>query len=296
MLPILLDLKFIKIYTMGVFLVLAFFWACFVLWRLIRLSSFKEEDIFDALFNSIFGGLFMGRLVYVILNFRDFGFNPLKFILVNGYPGFSLYGMYLGIITVLYLWTMLKKEKFSDMIDYFVPSALLALGIGKLGSFFSGSEVGTKTKFLLSAKYANMDGMRHLTPLYEGILFFIFAYIAYRLLFEVRKDRLKKGFNFYLLLWSQGLIYFLFDNLKQYHLYFLSYSFNQVISFVLLLTFSFYFVYYFRSLIVGRARGFKNFLFQYVKSSFKNIRNKPEKADRGGAKKDNAPDRKPEKG
>jgi drug/metabolite transporter superfamily protein YnfA len=27
MLPVLLDLKFVKIYTMGVFLVLAFFWA-----------------------------------------------------------------------------------------------------------------------------------------------------------------------------------------------------------------------------------------------------------------------------
>lgn len=296
MLPVLLDLGFIKIYTMGVFLVLAFFWASFLLWRLIRLSSYKEEDVFDALFNSIIGGLFIGRLIYVVLNFSEFGFSPLKFLLVNGYPGFSLYGMYLGGIGVLYFWSVLKKERFREMVDYFVPSALLAMGIGKLGSFFSGSEVGTATKFIIATKYANMDGMRHLTPLYESILFFMFAYVSYRILFETRKDNLKKGFNLYLMLWAQGLIYFLFDNLKQYHLYFLEFSFNQVVSFVLLLTFTFYFVYYFRSLIVRRASGIRNSVFSYVKSSFKNVRNKPEKDDRRGAKKDSSSDRKPSKG
>ena len=31
MLPVLLDLKFVKIYTFGVFLVLAFFWGAFFL-------------------------------------------------------------------------------------------------------------------------------------------------------------------------------------------------------------------------------------------------------------------------
>lgn len=295
MLPVLLDLKFVKIYTMGVFLVLAFFWASFVLWRLIRLSSYKEEDVFDGLFNSLLGGLFLGRLVYVILNFREFGFDLLKFLLVNGYPGFSFYGMLAGFLLTLSVWTMMRKERFWELVDYFVPSAFLAMGIGKLGSFFSGGEVGTRTRLFLSAKYANMDGMRHLTPLYESMLFLLFAYAAYRILFEIRKDRLKKGFNFSFLLWAQALVYFVFDNLKQYHLYFLNYSFNQVVSFVLLLTFSFYFVYYFRSLIVGKARGFKNYVFEYVKKSTENIRHKPEKTDRGRAEKNPPPDRKPEK-
>ncbi|PIZ68201.1 hypothetical protein COY13_01625, partial [Candidatus Roizmanbacteria bacterium CG_4_10_14_0_2_um_filter_36_35] len=62
MLPVLLDLKFIKIYTFGVFLMLGFLWASFVLWRNIRLTSHKEEEIFDGLFLSLLGGLFFGRL------------------------------------------------------------------------------------------------------------------------------------------------------------------------------------------------------------------------------------------
>jgi prolipoprotein diacylglyceryltransferase len=65
MLPILLDLKIFKIYTFGVFLVLAFFWGSFLIWKLIRLTSMKEEEVFDGLFWGLFGGLFLSRLFYV---------------------------------------------------------------------------------------------------------------------------------------------------------------------------------------------------------------------------------------
>ena len=288
MLPVLLDLKFIKIYTMGMFLVLAFFWGSFVLWRLIRLSSYKEEDTFDALFNGLWGGLFIGRLIYVILNFKEFGFDIFKFILINGYPGLSLYGAIFGFFLVLYLWCLLKKIKMGGIADYFIPSIFLAEGIGKLGSFFSGSEVGVKTTSLLSVKYANMDGLRHLTSFYESILFFILAYITHKILFEIRKDRLQSGFNLSFFFWGQALVYFLFDNMKQYQLYFLGYSFNKVLSSILLLTFSFYFVYYFRSLIKEGTVKIKNLIAHYVKRTFKNIFRKAKKEDHRRTKKDSS--------
>jgi phosphatidylglycerol:prolipoprotein diacylglycerol transferase len=266
---------------MGVFLALAFFWGCFLIWRLVRLSSFKEDDMFDALFNSLLAGLFGGRLVYVILNFKDFGFDILKFILVNGYPGFSLYGMLGAFFLTLYLWANAKKVKFSEMVDYYIPSVLLAIAIGKLGGFFSGAEAGTKTGFFLSIKYTALSGMRHLTPLYESILFFLSSFIAYRLLFETRKEHYKKGFVFKYFLFSQGLIYFLFDNLKEYRLYFLGRSFNQIVSLVLVLTFGIYFLYYFRSLIGKRANHFKNFVVHYVKKTVKNFHQKSKNPHRG---------------
>ena len=112
MLPILLNLGFLKIYTFGVFLVLGFFWAIFLLWKNIRLTSFKEEDVFDGLFLSMFGALFFGRLIFVFLNFKDFGFNLLKFILINGYPGLSLYGSIFGGLFILYLFTNARKLNF----------------------------------------------------------------------------------------------------------------------------------------------------------------------------------------
>src|SRR3990167_3956926 len=188
MLPVLLDLKFIKIYTFGVFLVLAFFWGSFILWKNIRLTSQKEDEIFDGLFLALGGGLFFSRLLYVILNYDKFGFDVLKFILINGYPGLSLYGALFGSFIILYLYFLYKKISFKDTADYFITPVFIGLALGKLGSFFSGSEVGTQTKFFLSIKYFGYDGLRHLTPLYEGILFAMAAYMSYRLLFQIRRE------------------------------------------------------------------------------------------------------------
>lgn len=263
MLPVLLDLKFIKIYTFGVFLVLAFFWGCFVLWKNIRLTSQKEDEIFDGLFLTLAGSLFFARLIYVILNFDKFGFSLLKFILINGFPGLSLYGALFGGFLTLYLYCLLKKINFLNSVDYFVTPIFIALTFGKLGSFLSGSEVGSQTKLPLSVKYFGYDGFRHLTPLYEAIFFSLAAYISYRLLFQIRREKLKPGFVFYFFCWYFALVYILFDKIKINHLYFLGYNFNRMVSAILLLTFSIYFLSYFR-----------NFIFAYGKPAYKKIAKK----------------------
>src|SRR3989338_575540 len=254
MLPVLLDLKFIKIYAFGVFLVLAFFWGSFVLWKNVRLTSQKEDEIFDGLFLSVAGGLLFGRIIYVALNFEKFGFDILKFILINGYPGLSIYGALFGSFIVLYLYFLYKKISFKDTVDYFITPIFIGLALGKLGSFFSGAEVGTQTKFFLSIKYFGYDGLRHLTPLYESIFFCLGAYISYKFLFETRKEKYGRSFVFYFFCWYFALIYFLFDKMKINNLYFLGYNFNKMVSTVLLLTLSVYFIYYFRNSILSYGK------------------------------------------
>lgn len=247
MLPILFSFGPVKIYTFGVFLVLAFFWAAFVLWKNIRLSSYKEDDIFDGMFISLIGGLIIGRLAYVMLNFSSFGFDLLKFILINGYPGVSLAGMIVGGFGSFYLFTRSRKIDFKHIIDYAIPPVFLALAIGKVGAFFSGTEIGTQTKFPLSVKYVGFEGFRHLTPFYEGLLFFFGAYLSYRLLFMIRKERYSKGFAFYFFSWYSSMIILLFDSLKAEKILIAGHSFNIYFSAAILLTFSLFFVYYFRS-------------------------------------------------
>lgn len=251
MLPVLLDLKFIKIYTSGVFLMLGFLWGCFILWKNIRLTSYKEEDIFDGLFLSLGGGLFAGRLVFVLLNFEKFGFSFIKFILINGYPGFSIWGVLIGALLTLYVFFSAKKNNFLEVVDYFMSPLFIALIFGKLGSFFSGAEVGEKTNFFLRTKYFGAEGFRHLTPFYEALFFIVAALIAQKILLEIRKEKFFHGFLFYFSLWYMSLVYFIFDKIKANHLYFLGYSFSKVVSTTLLLTTSIYFVYYFRSSILS---------------------------------------------
>src|SRR3989338_6227801 len=230
MLPVLLDLKFIKIYTFGVFLVLAFFWGSFFLWRNIRLTSFKENETFDALFLTLFGSLFFSRLVYVFFNFEKFGFDVLKFILINGYPGLSLYGALIGGGLTLLLYCRAKKIGFREVADYFVVPVFISLTFGKLGAFFAGSEIGTKTKFAFAIKYLGYDGFRHITPIYEVIFFFIGSILAYKLLFAVRKEKLKHGFVLYFFCWYFALTYFLFDKIKENRLYLMGQSLNWIFS------------------------------------------------------------------
>lgn len=277
MLPVLLDLKFIKIYTFGVFLVLGFFWASFILWKNIRLTSYKEEEVFDGLFFGLAGGLFFARLIYVILNFKDFGFSILKFILINGYPGMSIYGAFFGFFLSVLAFFSLRKIKFLEIVDYFITPLFISLVFGKFGSFFSGAEVGTKTVFLLKTKYLGFDGWRHLTPFYEAIFFIIGAFISQKILMEIRKEKFFPGFLFYLSIWYFSAVYFIFDKIKINHLYLSSYSFNSLVSIILLLTISFYFVYYFRSNILSFLKNYGSKVFTKI-----HFRSKAKTAKREG--------------
>ena len=242
MIPVLLDLKVIHVYTFGVFLVLAFFWGSYLLWKNFLLTPHKEEDVFDGLFISLSMGFFISRLAYVVLHFDSFGFNLLKFILVNGYPGLSLYGFMGGFILGLYLFFLSRKVKFREVIDYFIPSSFLALGIGQIGAFFSGSETSTKIKLFLLT----------LVPLYESVLFFFGAFLTYKILYAIRRGKYFKGFNLLFFFWYYSLVNSIFEIIIGGKKAILDLNFNIVVSFVLLLTTTFYFLYYFRSLVFGR--------------------------------------------
>lgn len=256
MLPILLQIGFFKLYTFGIFLVLAFFWGCYYLWRNIQLTSFKEDEVFDGVFTALFGGIVISRLVHVAFHFSDFGLNVLKIILVNGYPGFSFWGFVLGFFITIFIFCNSHKLKFEDLIDYMIPPFFLAIAISKLGSFFAGVEVGTKTKFPLSIKYAAFDGLRHVTPLYEAILLFIAVFIAHQFIFAIRREVVSKGFLMLFFFWYLSAVYFAFDLIRGEKTVIYGYSLYGMISIIILLTLSLYFIYYFRAgignLLFGR--------------------------------------------
>ena len=230
MLPILFVSGVLKIYTLGFFLVLALFFSLFLLWKMIKLTSYHEEDVFDIYFVSLFGGLFFSRVVYVLANFEKFGFDFLKFILINGYPGLSLFGALYGGMLTFYVYLFRKKIAFMEIIDYFIPPLFLALGIGKIGSFLSGEE--------------------SLVAIIESIFFFIFAFTAYRFVRAIRRGKFHAGFSLFIFLLTFSGINLLLDNLKLNHLYFFRFSMNFAVSLLVFLGSTAYFVHYFRKEIM----------------------------------------------
>lgn len=289
MLPILFSIGSLKIYTFGVFLVLSFFWAIFLLWKLIRLTSCKEEDVFDGLFISLIAGLITGRLVYVFINFKDFGFDIIKILLINGFPGISLYGIMFGAFLTLLVIIHIKKLKFDELVDYFITPLFVAVAIGKIGAFFSGVEVGVITKVPLAVKYVGYQGWRHLTPLYEGILLFVAAFLSYKLLFEIRREKYQHGFllPFFGLIYS--LINLLFDPIRIRKNYLFGQSINTILSAIILLTTALYFLYYFRSLIIERIQSIINFIKHHGQKTIKSITGKRTTKTGGREKKTDNP-------
>ncbi len=249
MLPVLLDLGFIKLYTFGIFLVLAFFWGAFFLWKNITLTSYKEDEVFDGLFFALFGGVFIGRLQYVMLHFEDFGYDVLRFFLINGYPGVGLTGFIFGFFLFILIFSTWRKIQFRRIVDYIIAPFFLALAVAKLGSFFSGTEIGTQTTFFISLAYPNFDGARHLTSLYESILYFLGSFWAYKLVRSIRRGNLYEGFNLIFFLWFFSFVTVIFDNIKAFRPMVRNMSFDLILGSLFLLTVSLYLIYYFRQSI-----------------------------------------------
>lgn len=248
MLPVLFSFGGITIYTFGVFLLLAFFWSTYLLWKLIQLTSYKEEDVFDTMFIALFGGLVASRIVYVLGHFADFGFSIVKILLVNGYPGMSLYGLLIGFIAIFSLVCGQKRMKVREMLDYLSPSLLIGLSIGSLGSFFAGIQLGAKTSFPLAVKYVGHDGLRHVAELYAALGFGLATYIAYRIIFSIRRDMFVRGAGLVFFGLATSLILLLTGLLLEQPAFIGKYSFETVLSAVSLLTFLILFLYYFRNL------------------------------------------------
>jgi len=254
MLPILLDLKIIRIYTIGVFLVLAFFWGSYWLWRNIKLTSYKEEDIFDGLFITLFGAFLSARLLFIALHFEDFGFNFLKFILINGFPGLSILGALIGGGFTLYLYTRARKINFREMVDYIVGPLFLALAIGKIGSFFGGTDVGTKTAFFLRVNYVGHEGAGHIVAVYEAVLFFMAFIVSQRLLFKIRRGEAAPATAGYFFLIFFCLTQIILDNIKVNRLYLADLPFDIVVNGLVLLVTSAILLFNNRRLMVAIAK------------------------------------------
>ncbi len=277
MLPILLDLKFIKIYTFGVFLVLGFFWGLFFLWRTIKLTSYKEEEIFDSVFISLFWSIFFARVFYVFFNFSTFGLNPLKFILINGFPGLSAWGGLFGAVSSLYLYYQSKKMEFIKIVDYLIPAFFIALVFLKIGSFFGGVDVGTQTNFFVAVKYLGYQGNRHIVALYEAILFGICSIISYKILLLIRREKFAHGIALFFFLFTFSLDNLLLDNMKQNHLYFARININVSVSAVLAVFFAAYFIHYFRKEIRSGLLMLKDNIVTYGKKTRSTISRKIKK-------------------
>lgn len=231
MYPILFSLGPVKIYSFGVFIVLAAIVCAFLIWREGVRRHLDEEKTVDFLIVLALSGLLGGRVYYLLTHLQDFlAISPLYWFFIFHFPGLSFWGSVLG--GSVGIWFFAKKEKlnFWRLGDIAVIGLALGEAIGRLGAFFSGSSYGIATNLPWGVKMIGLVGKRHPTQIYEGLTALLIFFILLKIKDVVKQKKLRTGILAVSYLFLLSSSKFFLEFLRADSVYWKGYSIEQIIS------------------------------------------------------------------
>ncbi len=220
MYPILLSLGPLKIYSFGLFLLLAMVVGAFVIWREGRRENLDEEKLIDLLLFEAAFGLLGARIYYLITHFSDFGFSPFRWLLFSHFPGLSFWGALLAGVVGAFIFARRNGWSFWQVGNILVLGVTLGQAIGSIGAFLSGSAYGIVTALPWGVPMIGLLGRRHPVQLYD----FLATLLIFVALLKFKNQR----FLIYFLLF--GLSQFFLEFLRGDSVYFFGWRVTQVIS------------------------------------------------------------------
>lgn len=110
-----------------------------------------DSDIVYGLgFTSLIGGMLCAKLLYCIVEFKEFIKNP---AMIFTSDGFVVYGGIIGGVILGYTYCRLKKVQFLKYFDLVMPSIAIAQGFGRLGCTLAGCCYGRETSSAFGITY-----------------------------------------------------------------------------------------------------------------------------------------------
>jgi len=173
MLPALVKLGPVTIYSYGVFLFLAFFFGMFVVWKRGREEHFDDDDLFDVTLYSSLWALVGARVVYGLFNLDKFGVDIFSWLNILGKPGLSSWGALIGGLGGLAWFAKKKKWDFFEIADVMVAGVAMAQIFGWIGSFLNGSGYGKATDLPIGVTFPGLFDKRHPAQLYAVVLYIL---------------------------------------------------------------------------------------------------------------------------
>lgn len=131
MLPILVTLGPLTIYSFSLFLGVGFFLTAFIAWRRLMDLGLEEEKILDGLILASVVGLVFAKLFFALENF------PLS--------GYSFWGGIFGAALVFFWLTRTWKWHFWQVVDELAFAVLPLAVLSQVGAFLAGSTPGRPT-------------------------------------------------------------------------------------------------------------------------------------------------------
>lgn len=187
---------------MGIFLVLGLFWFLYFVWRYVRLTPHREEQVFDVIILAGLAGVVAGRVVFVLINLKDFierGYSAM--LAIHLYPGIQDSVAFIVMVACAALLFYRKKIPATQIIGHISIAFCIGMGLVSLGTLFAGTVVGTTTMIPLRIKYAGLDGLRHMIGLYQALFYCFCAFVFHFLLMLARHHKSLYGVLIGLMLW-----------------------------------------------------------------------------------------------
>lgn len=129
--------------SFGVFMLLAFLTAGYVLRAELRRKGHDPEKAWDMVFMAVIGGILGAKLYYMFLNFPRLMADPKSLIIARG--GLVWYGGFI-LAAILVLWEARRsKLPLKDVLDGSAPALALAYAVGRIGCFMVGDDWGRPT-------------------------------------------------------------------------------------------------------------------------------------------------------
>lgn len=157
-------------------------------WSLLNYRAKKQakqwntDQITDLIFYIAIGVILGGRLGYMLFyDLPNFIHHPGTIIKIwEG--GMSFHGGLLGVLIVVWLWSLRNQKIFADVTDFIIPVIPIGLAAGRIGNFIQGELWGKITSVPWAMIYPHVDpSPRHPSELYEflleGVLLFVILWL-----------------------------------------------------------------------------------------------------------------------
>lgn len=185
MLPTLVAIGPLKIYSYGFFMFLGLFLGLFWWWRMGRDEHFDEVELFDSAFVAILVYFVVGRVVYVGTHWSDSSLLQVLAILTR--PGLVPWVGIIGVFLTLAVISRVRKWDLWRVYDILVVALSVVLTFTSIGGLLNGSNPGKEMSFL-SVSYVGVQNKIFPVDLIGVVWFFLTFMVV---------SRVRRNFRFY---------------------------------------------------------------------------------------------------
>lgn len=196
---ILISFGRFSVYTLSVFIVIAFFWGCFVIYKKGLEYHYNTDSLLDfAVLLGVFGFVF-ARLGFVLMHLDIFVSNWVRIILLTAYPGYDYPGLVAGLVLAVAFLAKRQEIKFYEGLDLVGLGLPAAVAFERIGRVLAG-----QTTLFLGAP-------KELLQAFLYLLVFVWLWKAereYRTFewYRFRRTQARPGFVFGAFLFLSGII------------------------------------------------------------------------------------------